>query len=142
MSEADLLYGAEAIADFVFGTTGDRRLNRRKIYTMIESGRGLPIFHMGGSVCARRSTILKWYEAQEVAALAEPPREPSDADKIPDAIRCAREAAGQSMGDAARMFGMSRRHWVRYESGEQVPSLTTLEKIARAFGKHLVVRIE
>jgi hypothetical protein len=48
----DLLFGAEAIAQFVFG----RKSERRKIYNLGETG-ALPTFRLGRVLCARRSSI-------------------------------------------------------------------------------------
>lgn len=67
MSEArtnDLLDGAEAIAEFVYG---DRR-HRRRIYHLAETGQ-LPHFKLGAMICARKTTLLAWIEAQERASI-------------------------------------------------------------------------
>jgi hypothetical protein len=61
----DLLRGADQIATFLFGDSRERR----KIYHLAEHA-GLPIFRLGAVVCARRSTILSWIEAQESAQAA------------------------------------------------------------------------
>jgi hypothetical protein len=50
----DLLVGAEAIAQFVFGTPE----KKRKIYWLTDIG-DLPTFRLGNMICARRSTLLK-----------------------------------------------------------------------------------
>jgi len=52
LHEPDLLYGAKAIADFL-GLTEKQARNR------IEAG-VIPIFRMGGTICARRSTLTAW----------------------------------------------------------------------------------
>jgi hypothetical protein len=58
---ADLLRGAEEIAEFIYG---DRK-HRSKVYHAISKD-GLPTFRMnGGVIHARKSTILTWIEAQE-----------------------------------------------------------------------------
>ena len=58
----DLLRGADAIAEFLFG---DPRL-RRKVYYLTSEGRvQLPHFRLGTTICARRSTLLRWIEAAE-----------------------------------------------------------------------------
>lgn len=57
---ADLLHGAEAIAEFMFGDPKQRR----KIYHMVEMQK-LPTFRLGGILCARKSTLMKWIEEQE-----------------------------------------------------------------------------
>jgi len=56
----DILYGAEAIVEFLFG---DRRY-RRKVYNLIETQR-LPHFRLGATVCARRSILTAWIVDQE-----------------------------------------------------------------------------
>jgi len=65
----DLLPGAEAIADFVYG---DRK-QRRKIYHLAET-RQLPVFRLGNQVCARRSAILSWIAAQEAGCANSGPK--------------------------------------------------------------------
>jgi hypothetical protein len=58
----DLLRGADAIAEFLFG---DRR-ERRKIYYLTSEGRGqLPHFRLGAIICARKSTLVRWVETRE-----------------------------------------------------------------------------
>ncbi len=61
----DLLSGAEAIALFMFGEASEA--NKRKVYHAAQK-LGLPTFRIGGTLCARRSTILAWIERQESAA--------------------------------------------------------------------------
>jgi hypothetical protein len=56
----DLLIGAEAIAQFIFG---DRR-KRRQVYHLIQKG-ALPAFRLGATLCARRSTLVAWVAKQE-----------------------------------------------------------------------------
>lgn len=56
----DLLRGAEAIADYLFG---DKSL-RRKVYHLAETSR-LPVFRLGSVLCARRSVLLAWIANQE-----------------------------------------------------------------------------
>ncbi len=58
----DLMRTAGEIAAFTFGT--DDEPNRRRIYHAADK-LGFPAFKMGGTLCARKSTILKWIEAQE-----------------------------------------------------------------------------
>lgn len=58
----DIAYGAEAIA-VMLGLTG------RQVYRLSERAR-LPIFKIGGTICARRSTVMAWIEEQEEAARA------------------------------------------------------------------------
>lgn len=64
----DLLRGADAIAEFIFGAGKN---SRRKIYYLAECTR-LPVFRLGSVLCARRSVIMSWIAGQESRAL--PPR--------------------------------------------------------------------
>lgn len=57
----DLLRGADEIAAFLFGSKAERR----KTYHLIASSR-FPHFKLGSMVCARKSTIIAWIEAQEL----------------------------------------------------------------------------
>jgi hypothetical protein len=63
---SDLLYGAAAIAEFMFGDGEERR----KVYALAES-KQIPVFRLGSVLCARKSSILSDVEARERAA-AEP----------------------------------------------------------------------
>lgn len=56
----DLLRGAEAIADFLYGDAAQRR----KVYHLAETSR-LPIFRLGSVLCARRTVLLHWIKEQE-----------------------------------------------------------------------------
>ncbi len=56
----DLLEGADAIAEFVFG----RAAMRRKVYHLAQDKK-FPVFKLGSKICARKSTLLQWIEAQE-----------------------------------------------------------------------------
>jgi hypothetical protein len=58
----DILHGADGIAEFLYG---DRKL-RRKVYNLVETAR-LPHFRLGAVICARRSVLLDWIQAQERA---------------------------------------------------------------------------
>ncbi len=62
----DLLRGADQIAEFMFGTP----MERRKIYHLADTKK-LPVFRLGALLCARKSTLLTWIEAQEQAGIAE-----------------------------------------------------------------------
>lgn len=57
---ADLLYGLDAIADFV-GLTVPQAKHQINVS-------GWPTFKQGRIVCARRSTLAKHFAAQEAAA--------------------------------------------------------------------------
>ena len=58
----DLLIGAEAIAQFLFGSPE----YRRRIYHLADK-RELPIFMLGGRLCARRSSLIGAVEQRERA---------------------------------------------------------------------------
>src|SRR6476646_7114332 len=58
----DLLRGAGAISVFVYGTEE----MRREVYRNVG---GLPIFHIGSLLCARKSSILAHIAQQEAAAI-------------------------------------------------------------------------
>jgi hypothetical protein len=60
----DLLRGADQIAGFLFGNPGERR----KVYHLAEKSR-LPVFRLGSVLCARKSTLMIWIEAQERRAV-------------------------------------------------------------------------
>lgn len=56
----DILRGAEDIAEFLFG---DKK-QRRRVYHVASTSR-LPCFRLGAILCARKSKLLEWIEAQE-----------------------------------------------------------------------------
>jgi hypothetical protein len=60
----DLLRGADKIAQYLFGSPSERR----KVYHLAEAQR-LPVFRMGGVLCARKSTLLEWISQQERASV-------------------------------------------------------------------------
>lgn len=57
---SDILYGADAVAEFLFG---DGKY-RRRVYNLVEND-GVPVFRIGINICARKSVLLAWIEAQE-----------------------------------------------------------------------------
>ena len=58
----DLLHGAEAIAVFVFGNVR----HRRKVYYYASDAKvRMPVFRIGNVICARKSKLIEWIEAQE-----------------------------------------------------------------------------
>jgi hypothetical protein len=63
----DLLRGAALISTFVYGDASQP--NRKRIYHLAESG-AFPAFRMGNVLCARKSTLMAYIEAQERAAMA------------------------------------------------------------------------
>ncbi|KAA0576817.1 helix-turn-helix domain-containing protein [Azospirillum sp. Sh1] len=56
----DILKGVKDIAKF----TG---LTERSVYHIAAAGR-LPVFKLGATICARKSTILAWIQEQEAKA--------------------------------------------------------------------------
>ena len=71
VARLDLLEGAGAIAAFMYGDPG----KRRKVYHAAARA-GLPVFRIGGVICARRSTLVGWIADQEILAAkthAQPP---------------------------------------------------------------------
>jgi hypothetical protein len=56
----DLLRGAEAIAEFLYGS----RELRRNIYHLVATS-NLPVFKLGSMICARKSALLKFVADQE-----------------------------------------------------------------------------
>jgi hypothetical protein len=58
----DLLRGADAIAEFVFGSAKHRR---KVYYYSSESKLRMPTFRIGAIICARKSTLIEWIERQE-----------------------------------------------------------------------------
>ncbi len=60
----DLLIGAAAIADFIYGST-EYKYQRRVYYLTTQSKRRLPWFRLGSQIAARRSSIMGWIEMQE-----------------------------------------------------------------------------
>ena len=60
----DILHGADDIAVFLYGSAK----HRRKIYNLIAANR-LPHFRLGNGLCARKSVLLAWINAQEQSAL-------------------------------------------------------------------------
>jgi hypothetical protein len=60
----DLLEGADKIAEEIFGDAKQRR----RIYWLVEK-QSLPVFRIGITLCARRSTLREWIASQERAGL-------------------------------------------------------------------------
>jgi hypothetical protein len=56
----DLLEGADAIAEFLFGS----KATRRKIYHLAETSK-LPVFRLGSMLCARKSVLINFIAGQE-----------------------------------------------------------------------------
>ncbi len=58
----DMLKGADAIASYL-------GFDRRAVYHLVGKG-GIPHFRLGTTVCARKSTLLRWVAEQEARAAA------------------------------------------------------------------------
>ena len=56
----DLLRGADEIAVFLYGSPNFRR----KVYHLVATST-LPTFKLGSMICARKTGLLRWVEAQE-----------------------------------------------------------------------------
>lgn len=59
----DILYGADAIAEFMYGTKD----SRRTVYNLIQN-KSIPHFRIGATVCARKSVLLGWIAGQETSS--------------------------------------------------------------------------
>lgn len=53
---------------------------------------------------------------------------------VAERIKAARETVGINKAEAARRLGLSKIGYCRYEYGERMPSMHTLEAIAKSFG--------
>ena len=62
----DILEGGSAIATYIYGDPE----KRRKVYHAVANA-GLPVFRIGGVICARRSTLVRWIAEQENRACRE-----------------------------------------------------------------------
>lgn len=58
----DILPGGGEIAVFLYGD--DSKANRKKVFHAAAQG-ALPVFRIGRTICARKSAIIAWIEAQE-----------------------------------------------------------------------------
>lgn len=65
----EMLYGAKAIANFLFGNAK----YARRVYHLIEKNR-LPVVRLPG-LAARESTLLYWLFQQELASTTSPAQE-------------------------------------------------------------------
>jgi hypothetical protein len=68
--EEQVIRGAEAIAEHIFGN----RASRRKVYYLAERTR-IPIFRLGSTLCLRPSAYKRWIESQEERATPESRRD-------------------------------------------------------------------
>ena len=56
----DMLRGAAAIAEYLFGSTKERR----KVFHLVATS-NLPVFKLGSMICARKSVLVEWVRQQE-----------------------------------------------------------------------------
>ena len=63
---SDLLHGAIAIAQFMFGEDIGPK-ERRRVYWLAEIGE-IPVFYIGSTICARKSTIMRDVAQREARA--------------------------------------------------------------------------
>jgi hypothetical protein len=66
----EVIRGAEAIAEFIFGD----RSHRRKVYHLAECSQ-IPIHRLGRTLCLRPSAYKLWIEDQEHRAMMDAKRE-------------------------------------------------------------------
>jgi transcriptional regulator with XRE-family HTH domain len=57
--------------------------------------------------------------------------------KLHDLLKAERERQGMTVSEAAERAGIARTGWIRWESGEHVPRVSTLVAAARALGLRL-----
>jgi hypothetical protein len=94
----DLLLGAEEVATWMFGP-----LKRRRLYHLIETGRGIPTFRLGSKIAAQKSVLRAAFWAQQKRAFSN--------DNIETLVRLrllllkTREVIGASEGNAAPTAG-------------------------------------
>lgn len=67
---ADILWGAAEIARFVLGDPS-RVKDVYHYLNKVAPDRRIPSFRIGSLICARRSTIMRWIEAQEASRTTE-----------------------------------------------------------------------
>ena len=62
----DILIGGAPIAEFLIGRSDQKAM--RKLYHLtseVPEADRLPIFRLGGQICARKTTLLNWIAARE-----------------------------------------------------------------------------
>jgi hypothetical protein len=97
----DLLLGAEEVATWMFGP-----LKRRRLYHLIETGRGIPTFRLGSKIAAQKSVLRAAFWAQQKRAL--------NSEDIERLVRLqlvllkTREVFGATDGDDAGVTGFDR----------------------------------
>ena len=68
----DVLVGGEAIALFMFGDASQRK----RVFNLAENN-ALPVFRLGRTLAARKSTLMRWIEEQEQPKRAMPSAPPT-----------------------------------------------------------------
>jgi excisionase family DNA binding protein len=61
-NESDLLYGVPAIAAYL-------GLTEKTVRCRIHAGQFAPTFKVGGTICARKSTVDSWLAERELQAI-------------------------------------------------------------------------
>ena len=79
----DLLFGAAAISDFMLGSKSEGA--RQRIYGLVHR-RLIPIFYMGSTICARKSSLLNFIEEKERTRGDPPQRKPREEKKLPASV--------------------------------------------------------
>jgi hypothetical protein len=59
-SAGQLLFGAQEISQFLFGSTA----HRRRVYHLADK-HGLPVFHIGSTICARERHLAMWLDEKD-----------------------------------------------------------------------------
>ncbi|HEY5378941.1 MAG TPA: DNA-binding protein [Pseudolabrys sp.] len=77
-SNADLLFGAEAISLFLFN---DPKF-RRRVYHLAEK-HNLPKFYIGSTICARRSRLKEWLDTKDQPTASGQGGEPDENETSP-----------------------------------------------------------
>jgi hypothetical protein len=94
----DLLLGAEEISIWLFGTS-----ERRRLYHLIETSRGIPTFRLGSKIAAQKSVLRAAFWAQQKRAFSN--------DNVETLVRLrlmllkTREVTGASDGNVAPKTG-------------------------------------
>ncbi len=116
----DLLRGAEAIAEFLYGDA----TQRRKVYHLAETSR-LPIFRLGSVLCARKSVLIQWISEQEKRGWRPERKFPQTHPAGATVARSATKASDGAQAGGIHPAGESERSASKTEGGqhEQAPEL-------------------
>ena len=72
-----LLFGAQDISEFLFGNSA----HRRRVYHLADK-HGLPVFHVGSTICALEHNLTRWL-AEKGDGAADTTIEPSSRGRAP-----------------------------------------------------------